>query len=83
MKLNNSNDKREKHGSVTFYNITITSSINAQYLTFAWSHKCLAEVRSTSYTNLCLIPHRELRQSFGAFRDASIKTIFSPSTIML
>lgn len=53
-----------------------------QYLTtFAWSFKCLAEVRGTSYTNLCIILHRERRQSSGALSDASIKTIFSPSTL--
>lgn len=57
--------------------ISIAGIVHAIHLTpFAWSHKCLAEMRSTSYSYLCIIPHRELRQSSGALSDVSIKSTF-------
>lgn len=67
--------KLKKNSSGNF--TTITFVLYIRYLPiFAWSHECLAEVKSSSYTNLCIIPHKELRQSSEALSDASIKIIF-------
>lgn len=82
MKTDSSKAEAKKNSSDNFSDITAVEMFIQYLTTFAWSHKCLAEERSTSYTNLCIIPHRELRQSSGALSDASIKTIFSPSPML-
>ena len=77
MKPDNSSTNTKKNTSHNFANVT-GIVLYIQYLTtFAWFYKCLAEVRRTSYTNLCIIPRRKLRQSSRALSDASIKTILS------
>lgn len=48
---------------------------------FAWSHECFAKVKSSSSTNLCLIPSKALTV-LEALSDASIKIMFfSPFSV--
>lgn len=82
MELDNSDAKTKKNSSGAFISITGIVLYIHYLTTFAWSHKCLTEVGSTSHTNLSIIPHRELRLSSGALSDASTKTIFSLSALL-
>lgn len=83
IKLDNTNTKSKKSTEFCQYHYYTVHTV--YYFTiFALSHECLADVKSSSYTNLCIIPHKELRQSSEALSDASIKTIlFSFHSLML
>lgn len=63
MKLDSTDAKTKKNSSNNFTNTAFDFCTvhTVHYLRiFAWSHECFTEVKSSSSTNLCLIPHKAL-----------------------